>query len=197
MSVLNENLSKNHFFNDLLVENPIIAAIRNEEQLEKVLQTDIKIVFVLYGTILSIKSLCQRLHENDKTVFVHLDMIDGLKNDEAGIQYIKEMANPLGVLTTKQTSIKHAKHLSLHAILRLFIIDSKSLTTGIKNIEEFKPHAVEVMPGASSKIIKTVQKSIKAPIIAGGLIETKAEVVKILKSGAIAISTSYEDIWDI
>ncbi len=191
------NVSDSDAFLDLLVENPIIGAIRKDSQLERVLDSNIKIVFVLYGTILSIKEQLARLKAKDKIVFIHLDMIDGLKNDEAGIEYIKEIACPFGVITTRQQSIKHAKSFSLFTILRMFIIDSKSLTTGLKNIDEFKPHAVEVMPGASSKIIKTVQKSIDVPIIAGGLIETKEEVVKTLNSGAIAISTSYERIWNI
>ncbi len=185
----------NDDFKDLLIENPIIGAIRNDSQLKGVLKSNLNIVFLLYGTILSIPAIVKKLTDSGKTVFIHLDMIDGLKNDEAGVCYVKEKTSTYGIISTKPNSIRYAKEQSLYSILRIFIIDSKSLSTGIKNLEEYKPHAVEVMPGASSKIINTVQNSINIPIIAGGLIDTKEEVITSIRSGAIAISTSKENIW--
>ncbi len=182
-------------FNDLLIENPIIGAIRNDTQLKRILKSNLNIVFLLYGTVLSIPGIVKKLTDSGKIVFIHLDMIDGLKNDEAGICYVKEKTSTYGIITTRPNSVKYAKEQSLYTILRLFIIDSKSLATGIKNAEEYKPDAIEVMPGASSKIINTVLKSIKLPIIAGGLIDTKEEVITSIRSGAIAISTGSENIW--
>lgn len=182
-------------FKDTLIENPIIAAIKNDDDLKIVLNTNVKIVIVLYGNLLKIIDICEPLKKAGKLVFIHIEMIDGLKNDESGIQYIKEKVNPFGIVTTKQTQLKYAKHLMLHTILRIFMVDSKSLMTGIKNIKEFRPDIVEIMPGISSKTIKTIQKNIELPIIAGGLIETKKEVLDILQAGAVAISTTNKDIW--
>ena len=184
-------------FQDILIENPIIAAIRNDKDLEEVIETENKVVFILYGSIMTIGRIAQRLKEADKIIFVHLDMIDGLRNDEAGIPFIKQEANPYGIITTKQSQIKTAKNLGLVTILRLFIIDSKSLLTGNKYVEEVKPAAIEVMPGVSTKIIKTCVKTMKISVIAGGLIETKEEVINSLNAGAIAVSTTKREIWDM
>ncbi|MBQ3075076.1 MAG: glycerol-3-phosphate responsive antiterminator, partial [Clostridia bacterium] len=38
-------------------------------------------------------------------------------------------------------------------------------------------------------------KEVSVPLIAGGLIETKAEVMDALQSGAIAVSTGKEELW--
>ena len=35
------------------------------------------------------------------------------------------------------------------------------------------------------------------PIIAGGLVESKEDVMEVLKNGGIAVSTSKESLWDI
>lgn len=182
---------------DILIENPIIAAIRNDKDLEEVLKRENKIVFILYGSINSIGSIAKKLRAADKIIFVHVDMIDGLRNDEAGIHFIKDETSPYGVITTRQNQIRIAKHLGLVTILRLFIIDSKSLATGSRSVEEVRPEAIEVMPGVSTKIIKKSIKSMKVSVIAGGLIETKEEVISSLNAGALAISTTKKEIWDM
>ena len=182
---------------EILIENPVIGAIRNEEDLEKILKSEVKTVFVLYGSILNIKNICGRLKECSKIVFVHIDLIDGLKSDLVGITFIKECGQLDGIITTKPTSIKYAKQLGLCTIQRIFIVDSLSLETGIKNVKNVSPDAVEVMPGVASKIIKRMENSIHCPIIAGGLIENKKDVMESLASGAIAVSTTKEILWNL
>lgn len=182
---------------DILIENPIIAAIRNDKDLTEVIKRENKIVFILYGSIVNIGQIAERLRAAGKIIFIHLDMIEGLRNDEAGIHFIKNETNPYGVITTRQNQIRIAKHLGLVTILRLFIIDSKSLATGSRYVEEVKPEAIEVMPGVSTKIITKSIKSMKVSVIAGGLIETKDEVIRSLNAGALAISTTKKEIWDM
>lgn len=58
------------------------------------------------------------------------------------------------------------------------------------------PSAVEVMPGVASKVIKSLEKEVGLPIIAGGLINTKKEVMEALASGAMAISTTEKKLWE-
>jgi glycerol uptake operon antiterminator len=64
---------------EMLIENPVIAAVRNDEDLENVLTSRAQIVFILYGNILNIADICVKLKNVNKTIFVHADMIDGLR----------------------------------------------------------------------------------------------------------------------
>jgi glycerol uptake operon antiterminator len=182
---------------ELLVENPVIAAVRCDEDLDVVLENDVKIVFVLYGSIVDIKDICSRLKEAGKIVFVHIDMIDGLKGDSKGVEYIKKVVEPFGVITTKLSNIKSAMNLGLYTIQRIFIIDSQSLQTGITNVQATKPHAVEVLPGIAYKMISIIQRDIKVPVIAGGMISEKKDVMDALSAGAVAISTSSRELWSM
>ncbi len=181
--------------NEILISNPIICAIKNDKDLIEVLENDIKIVFVLFGNLTSIVDISKKLHEKDKIFFVHLDMIEGLKADEQGISYLKEKANPFGIITTKPNTLKIAKKYDLNTILRLFIIDSMSLVSGIKVTKQNLPDAIEVMPGTSSNAIKKICANVDVPIIGGGLIEDKKDVLNALGSGAIAISTTCKKVW--
>jgi len=54
------------------------------------------------------------------------------------------------------------------------------------------------MPGIIPRVIKRIKSEIpEIPIIAGGLIESKEDIMDVLKSGGIAVSTSKESLWDI
>jgi glycerol uptake operon antiterminator len=182
---------------EMLIENPVIAAVRNDEDLENVLTSRAQIVFILYGNILNIADICVKLKDVDKTIFVHADMIDGLRGDMAGIQFIKKYAEPDGIITTKVNCIKYAKRLGLKTILRIFIIDSLSIKTGVKNIAETQPNAVEVMPGVASKALEKMKYETNVPIIAGGLVDKKKEVMDALSAGATAVSTTAKEIWEM
>ncbi|MCT8976173.1 glycerol-3-phosphate responsive antiterminator [Clostridium sp. CX1] len=182
---------------EMLMENPIIAAIRDNKELEKVFKSKASIVFVLYGDILTIPKICQRLKENKKTVFIHVDLIEGLRGDSAGIKYVKEYVKPDGIISTKTSNIKYGNALGMYTIQRIFVIDSLSLKTGIKNILDIKPNAVEVMPGVASKIISFLNKEVRTDIIAGGLIKNKKDVMDSLAAGAIAISTTEQELWEL
>lgn len=182
---------------EVLIDNPIIAAVRDEDGLENAINSECAIVFLLYGNIITIPELCQRLKSAGKVVFIHIDLIEGLKGDSSSIEYIKKYAEPDGIITTKSANIKFAKQQGLLTIQRIFIIDSHSLTTGIKGINDTCPTAVEVMPGIASKIIKNLQQKVDIPIIAGGLISSKEDILEGLASGAIAISTTRDELWQL
>ena len=55
---------------------------------------------------------------------------------------------------------------------------------------------MEIMPGVIPKVIERLAKG-KIPVIAGGLIETKAEITTALGSGATAISTGRPELWEL
>lgn len=181
----------------ILLESSVIAAIRSDEDLEKVLHSDALVVFVLYGSIINIKNICAKLEEASKVTFVHVDLIEGLKGDYVGLSFIQQHARPYGIITTKPTNIKYAKQLGLSTIQRIFVVDSLSLQTGIKNIQSVHPDAVEVMPGVASKIIKSLEEAIRVPIIAGGLIQNKKDVMESINAGAVAVSTTKEELWNL
>jgi glycerol uptake operon antiterminator len=182
---------------DTLIENPVIAAIRSEDDLKQVIQSRVKIVFVLYGSLLTLTDICKRLRDAFKTVFVHVDMIEGLKGDLAGINFIYRFAAPDGIVSTHVNIIKYAKQFHMKTILRVFLLDSLSLKTGIKNILETDPDAVEVMPGIACRIIHEMESKVSVPVIAGGLIINKEQVLESLSNGAIAISTNRAELWGL
>jgi len=64
----------------LLEENPIIAAVKNESELDIVLDSDVQVIFVLFGDILNIKEISEKINSKNKIGIVHIDLVDGITN---------------------------------------------------------------------------------------------------------------------
>lgn len=182
---------------DILESNPVIAAVREVQQVEKAVESNVGVVFILSGDLLNIKNIVETVKRRGKKVFVHIDLIEGLGKDRPAIDFIEKYAKPDGYITTKASLAKYAKQQGLFTILRLFIIDSHSLITGIKNINDNEVDAIEVMPGVASKIIERLKQQVNVPVIAGGLIETKDDIIDSLSTGILAVSTSREELWNM
>ncbi len=176
-------------------QNPIIAALNHVDKLDKVIQSPCKIVFLLTGNILNLGFIVDSLKKKDKLVYIHIDLIDGFSKDDIAVKFIYEHIGLDGIITTKANLIKAAKELHIFTIQRLFILDSLALDSGINSIKNTKPNAVEILPGIMPKIVKNVIAETRIPVITGGLIKEKEDVILSLKAGAIAISTSNEEVW--
>lgn len=59
-----------------------------------------------------------------------------------------------------------------------------------------QPDAIEILPGiVVPKVIKKINAISRVPVIAGGLITDKEDVMNALSSGAIGISSTNQDVW--
>lgn len=185
---------KREFFSEIY-DNPIISAIVNKDKIEDALNSPCKIVFLLDTDLLTLRETVEAFHQRDKLVYLHMDLISGLSRDTIILEYILENVKPDGIISTKSSIIKRAKELKMFAIQRLFLLDSMALDTGIKSIRTIRPDAVEILPGVIPKIISEIREKTHIPIIAGGLIKDKEDVINSLNAGAIGISTSSEEVW--
>ena len=187
---------------ELLEESPIIAAIKSWEGLEKSLKSECKVVFVLFGTICDIDQIVARIKDAGKVAIVHVDMytffqtiLSGLSTKRVAVDFIAHNTRADGIISTKNTLVEHAKEMGLYAIQRTFVVDSIALDTLKKQIEMFRPDAVEIMPGVMPKILKIMREYTDIPLIAGGLLSDKKDVMAAFEAGTDAISATNEAVW--
>ena len=178
----------------LLEENPIIAAVKNEEELKLALNSEVQVIFVLFGDILEIKSISKKIDSSNKVGIIHIDLVEGITGKEAAIKYLKKETKFKGVISTKPQVVKYAKSYGLLGIQRVFVFDTRSLNNAIKHLGA-ECDAIEVLPGIIPKVIRKLSEKSNKPIVSGGLIETKEEVITALKSGATCVSTTRKEIW--
>lgn len=173
----------------------MIAAVKDEEGLSLALKSDVEVVFTLYGNVVNIGHITQRIKESGKACMVHIDLVEGLSSREVSVEFIAQSTAAEGILTTKATLVKKAKECNLLAVQRFFLLDSMA----VANIRRQNPKeyacAVEVLPGLMPTVIQKVVQSLSLPVIAGGLITSKEDVVNALSAGAFGVSTTNPEVW--
>jgi len=178
-------------FLGILKNSPVIAALRNFEDVRIEGLSNVGVLFVLGGTIFDLPALVKQAKSFEKLVFVDIDLIKGVGKDASGIRYLARESHVHGVITTKSTLIKSAKKEGMISIQRIFILDSESLAGGLNVVDKSRPDAIEVLPGLIlPKIMDRIRARTSVPVIAGGLITKLQEIEEILSSGAIGISTT-------
>jgi glycerol uptake operon antiterminator len=175
--------------------DPIIAAVRDDVGFEAALVAAPSLIFLLKSSILDIGDRISRAHENGKKLFVHIDLADGIGKDEVGISYLAKLGVD-GIISTRTSIIKAAKEAGLISVQRFFMIDSRSVDTAAESLIQSRADMAELMPGVSCKAIKQMKRRTRVPLIAGGLIDEKSEIIAALSAGAAAISTGNVVLWD-
>ena len=186
---------KKRKFRVILEDCPVIAAVKDETGLKECLYSESQIIFLLFGDICSVGRYVEIAKSAGKMVFVHMDLINGLGNKEVAVDFIREHTGVDGIISTKPRLVKRAKELGLFGILRIFVIDSMAFGNIEKQCASLVPDAVEILPGLMPKIIKKLCSTVNVPIIAGGLISDKEDVMNALTAGAVAISVTNQRVW--
>lgn len=182
----------------LMAGKNIGAAIRRTEDLEEAVRhPNISSIFLLGGDINFLPAMVKKVRAADKALLVHIDLMEGVGKDRAGICMVSRMGVN-GIVTTKSNLVKCAMDEGIMVIQRLFMVDSESLKTAIKVAVNAKPMAVEILPATVPQyVIEEIKKAIGLPVLGGGLLKTEADVKEAFSKGIDAISTSRRQLWNV
>ncbi len=180
----------------ILEKNPTIAA-SNYENLKTAIESNVSAIILMEGRLSNLIEDDFRYYLNKKDIFIHVDLLKGLSNDSESIKFLKENINIKGIVSTKSSTLRAAKKQGLLTIQRIFLIDTKSLKNTIESVKENNPDAVEVMPALSNSIVEYIKEELNRPVILGGLVRNKKDILNALESGADGVSFSKSDLWNI
>ena len=182
-------------FKEALEDSPIIAAIKDDDGLSKCKESDSHVVFILYGDICNISDMVEEVKASGKIAMVHIDLINGLSSKEIAVDFIKKYTKADGIISTKPALIKRAHELSLYTILRLFVIDSMAYENITRQLKTCRPDLIEILPALMPKVVSRICKLADTPVIAGGLVSDKDDIMELLDAGVTSISSTNPDIW--
>ena len=179
----------------LLERNPIISAVKNDEELHDALESDCGAVILLFGSALDVGELVHSVKERGKVCIVHIDLVEGLSQSTVAVDFLLRGTETDGMISTRPQLVKHAKQKGMLTIQRFFIIDSKALDNVKRQLPSCDADIVEILPGVMPKIIAELCKCCKKPLIASGLIRDKEDIVNAISAGAVAVSSTNGDVW--
>ncbi len=174
---------------------PIIAAVKSKVDFEKALASEVQAIFMLSSNIMDADALAEAAHGAGKLLFLHMDFVDGLSKDGAGVHFLATKQID-GIISTRSHVIAAAKEAGLLSVQRFFMIDSRSVDTALEALRQSKPDMAEIMPALAYKSITRIKKNVNIPLIAGGLIEFKDEIFSAMNAGASMVSTGKQELWD-
>ena len=182
-------------FREALEDSPVIAAVKNDAGLVKCLTCESKIIFILYGDILTIPQIVETVKSAGKIAMVHIDLIQGLASKEIAVDFIHTYTKADGIISTKAPIIQRARELSMYTVMRFFLLDSMAFENICQQQYSVKPDFIEVLPGVMPRIIEKLCHLVKIKIIAGGLISDRESVVAALDAGAMGVSSTSHQVW--
>ena len=182
---------------DAIQETPVIAAVKDDAgPLQCADQREHPGGIRIIRRYLQYCLHCAPHHEAGRFAAVHVDLIAGLAGKEVAVDFIRNTTEADGIISTRQSFIRRAKELGLAAILRVFLLDSIALES-LDKIPPNLPDCLDLLPGTMPKILRRVCATAKVPVLAGGLIADKEDVMAALEAGITAISTTNQAVWNM
>lgn len=182
-----------------LAHGRILPAVKHISDLSRVLPLSrASIVIVLGGSINELPEIQRiRAKHPEKMIFMHVDLLEGIGKDAEGIRFLKRFGLH-GIISVKSHLLNHAKDCGLLTVQRLFLLDSESLTTGLKQMKKNLPDAIEILPAVVPEfVISEFKRATDRPLLGGGLIRSEKDVESALANGFDGLSVSRQSLWNL
>jgi glycerol uptake operon antiterminator len=175
--------------------HPVAAALKTTESMQEALASNARLLFVLKGDGFHLVPLIRQAHRLEKGVIVHIDLVDGIGKDHAGVAYLRRLGVD-GIITSRSQLVTASRAEGLITIQRLLLLDDSALDSGLRTILRAAPDIVEILPGILfPQFADTLQQAIQQPLIAGGFIRTHQDVARVQAAGALLCSSSTPALW--
>lgn len=181
-------------FTARLRKRPCGAALVSQDRVDAALASPVGLLFVLRADGLALKPLVARIHAADKLVAVHLDLVDGLRPDRAGVRWLARSGVD-AIISSHGQLMPAVRHEGLVAIHRLLLVRSEFLDAALAAIVKSGADIVELLPGVILPEVRPLLPALRVPLLAGGFIRTEAEARAVLAAGAAGVTTSAENLW--
>lgn len=174
----------------------IIPSVLKLKDFDGAVNSELHIILLTDVNIGNLRSLVNMCHQKNKIVFVNIDLVGGLSNDQMGIKLLKNLFKVDGITSSNSMNVNFSKSIGLYTIQRFFLIDSRSLRSGLNVLKTTKSDAIEILPGPLAIRFKNLIKGVKdVHLIGGGFLNNKESIAKIYKAGFSGITTSERSLW--
>ena len=151
----------------------------------------------LRGDGLEIAPVLRRVHAAGKLAAVHLDLVDGLASDVAGVRWLVRSGAD-AIISSHSQAVRAVKAEGVTAIQRLLCLSELAIDLGMAAVSRAQPDIVELLPGVIlPEVADLVLPMLTVPLLAGGFIHDDFDVRALLAAGALAVTTSERALWSL
>lgn len=180
-----------------LREYPVIPAVRSLGEVQEACRRGAAAIFFFKGDVFALQEALPPCTGAGIPVYVHLDLLEGVGKDAAGIRVLRQLG-AAGVVSTRGPLLREAREAGMLAIHRVFMVDSEALRTGLSAVRASEADLVEVLPGVVvPHVISQLRAHLRVPVIGAGLVTRIEQVLSILRCGAVGVSASAKNLWGL
>ncbi len=190
MSTLPQHLS------EALTRNPVIASVFGPQAVGHFLGSGCKVCILANVGLHELHGLLAALSGAGKFTFVNVDACSGLGQDRGAVEYLKSIGVQ-GVVSTKTALIQRANSTGMATIHKVFVTDRSNLPRSASAVDQSKPDLVQIMPSPVISHLEPGELRSLSPFIASGFIKSAPDVASLLSAGAIGVSSSSPELWDL
>jgi glycerol uptake operon antiterminator len=179
-----------------LEQSRVIPSIRIADNIPAACASPAKIVFLMFGTPLTMGTLTKQMTDAGKLPIVNLDLLGGFARDKAAVEFLAS-SGVAGVISTHQDALRAARAHGLVAVQRTFAIDSAAIANSVRTLGHFSPDVIELLPAVATPLTIPMVRAVrpKLPVIGCGLIRSLIQVDELVRQGVAAVSVSDPSLW--
>ncbi len=179
-----------------LRRSPCCAATTSDAKLDAALASRAQIIFILRGNGLNLSPVVRRIHDAGKLVAVHLDLVEGIRADRAGIAWLGQSGVD-AIISSHGPLMPAIRHEGMTAIQRMLLVRQSLLSSAFAAVVRSAPDILEVLPGVILPNVLHLMPAFNIPLLGGGFVRTEEEARAILAAGAVGVTTSWEPLWGL
>jgi glycerol uptake operon antiterminator len=179
-----------------LEQSRVIPSIRVMENVPAACSSPAKIVFLMFGTPLTIGTLASTLTDAGKLPIANLDLLSGFARDSSAIEFLAR-SGLSGVISTHQDALRAARSHGMLVVQRTFALDSAAMANSIRTLEHFLPDVIELLPAVAAPLTIPMLRAVRPqlPVIGCGLVRSLMQVDELVRQGVAAVSVSDPSLW--
>ena len=156
---------------------------------------------LLLGRVLNVmnaKRIVSYVKNNRKQVFVDIDLVGGLNQDEESINFLTREVGADGIISTHRNTILLAKKKKVMTMLKIFVYDDHSLDSALHNIDQCHPDILEVLPGiVLPLVVEKIKKRTDTLVNASGFLDLNIEsIAHLLNIGVSGLHIDNPELWN-
>lgn len=179
-----------------LTRHPVIATLYGVEQIDTFLESAAEITIVANVDLRRLHPVVAALTKAGKYVIVNIDSCDGLSQDKGGVEYLAEIG-VTSLVSTRVATIQRGNRAGLVTMQKVFVTDRSTWPRSLKALEQSDPNLVQLMPAPMLSHLSKQDRKLLPPIVASGFVCNQGDVHDALKNGAVAVSTSDSELWNL
>ena len=179
---------------DRLNESPIIATLFGTADLEAFLAAPTAFCFVANVRLVDVAPVVEQLQDVGSFAILNVDTVKGLSVTPDGLEYVRSV-RVMGVVSTHASVVGNAANSGLLSMQKVFATDRSNLPRIRASVAQSRPHLVQLMPWPVVPRLPREFLGAMPGFIVSGFVQDQADVDAALQLGAVAVSTSQQDLW--